>query len=128
MPSTEEAQALHDRGKFPYFHPCGGCGKACSTPTRELWVKRVNKFGNVSNVYSKFRCRDCKNSNHDAPVSPMGEGQPVQPTMTWEQTRDTFFASLQANRAKRPPGALGVTVFEDGKVAYTEWIRQTTTR
>lgn len=69
IPTLEQAKVICASGKHPYSHPCVGCGKACSTPTKPFWLKRVKEFGSIEKVYSDYKCRDCRK-----------QGKPNKPT------------------------------------------------
>lgn len=60
IPNLEQAKTICASGKHPYSHPCAGCGKACSTPTKPFWQSRVKEFGSIEKVYSEYKCRDCR--------------------------------------------------------------------
>lgn len=60
IPTLEQAKVICASGKHPYSHPCSGCGKACSTPTKPFWLKRVKELGSIEKVYSDYKCRDCR--------------------------------------------------------------------
>lgn len=59
-----EAEAIYTAGDWVYSNPCnkdfGGCGKDCSTPTKELWRARVEKYGSVKAMYSEYKCQKCR--------------------------------------------------------------------
>ena len=60
IPNLDQAKAICASGKHPYSHPCSGCGKACSTPTKPFWLKRVKELGSIEKVYSDYKCRACR--------------------------------------------------------------------
>lgn len=112
VPNVSEAKAMLGQGKFPYYHPCVKCGKACSTPTKAFWQKRLNEFGNVEELYAKFECRDCRKSK--------------------KQIRQEKVAALVAGTSLTPvkhrkpgdpvrihPDFVGFSVWEDGKFVGT---------
>jgi hypothetical protein len=75
LPTLEQAKAICASGKHPYSHPCAGCGKACSTPTKPFWLKRVKDLGSIENVYKQYKCRDCRKQGKPKQVK--GISQPV---------------------------------------------------
>lgn len=61
--TLQEAIAIHAKGdEFVYNNPCSQCKKECSTPTLDIWKKRIALFGGVKEMYEQYVCRDCRKS------------------------------------------------------------------
>jgi len=112
IPNLLEAKAILSKGKHPYYHPCSKCSKACSTPTKAFWQKRVKEMGSVDDVYLSFQCRDCRKSKKE---------------IRKERASALYSPEPVASSAKRVPGSyvsipdrcLGVSVWEEGKFLGT---------
>lgn len=141
--TLEQALELTAAGKFPYYHPCCKCNKACSMPTLPLWEKRVAKFGSVHKVYAEYVCRDCSKGAKPADTAPEPaplavvespvielEAPPVEikveaaPIVEPPKVR----APMKAVRApgdpiRVPKGHVGVTVYENGIPIKTEFTK-----
>lgn len=114
VPNIVEAKALVAEGKFPYYHPCVGCGKACSTPTKAFWAKRVKEFGSIDSVYAEFKCRACRKSKKEI--------RKEKATSLYNPEGTRVVSSLgrkPGDYVKVPDGCVGVSVWEDGKFLGT---------
>ena len=146
--TQEQAQQAWDAGSFVYHNPCCICKKECSTPTKEIWVRRINEFGSIAVMYASYVCRKCR--KHDAPeataiakdvVAKAAEPLPV--VMAREPLPRTIIANAPMMRAKaeRPmvhiqpektqrqpgdymepkPGEMGFSIWENGIYKGTAW-------
>jgi len=107
VPTLEQCVEIVADGKHPYYHPCSCCEKPCSTPTKQFWQKRVKEYGSIKNVYSNYKCRDCKKSAKT-------EKKAVQQIQTEERkTRQP------GDFVKLPEGSMGISIFENGKFIGT---------
>lgn len=113
VPSVVEAKSLLGEGKFPYYHPCSACGKACSTPTKVFWQKRLNEFGSVEELYSKFTCRDCRKSKKQL------KKERVAALVGNSSSVSTLYQRKPGDAIKIAPGHIGFSVWEDGKFLGT---------
>lgn len=114
VPSVVEAKTLLGDGKFPYYHPCVACGKACSTPTKVFWQKRLKEFGSVDALYSEFKCRDCRKSKKEI--------RKEKATSLYSPEGGISVSTLgrkPGDHVKVPDGCVGVSIWEDGKFLGT---------
>jgi hypothetical protein len=109
-----EAKTLLNAGKFPYYHPCSGCGKACSTPTKPFWQKRLKEYGSVEDLYANFKCRDCRKTKKEI----RKERASAMYTPTNETTIGTI-GRKPGDYVKVPESCIGVSIWEDGKFLGT---------
>jgi hypothetical protein len=107
VPNLEQCLDIIAGGKHPYYHPCSCCEKACSTPTKQFWQKRVKEYGSVQEVYKNYRCRDCKK------VVKTEKKAEYQIQSTERKMRKP------GDYVKLPEGSMGVSVFEEGKLIGT---------
>lgn len=56
---TEALEALAN-ASFVYNNPCCACGKQCSTPTKDIWMRRIKEFGSIEQMYAQYKCRNCR--------------------------------------------------------------------
>jgi hypothetical protein len=113
-----EAKALVASGKFPYYHPCAGCGKACSTPTKPFWQKRLKEYGSVDALYAEFKCRGCRKTKKEVRkerASAMYSSDSGAPVSTLGRKPGDY--------VKVPDGCVGVSVWESGKFLGTTFTR-----
>jgi hypothetical protein len=137
--TLEQAIELTAAGKFPYYHPCCACNKACSMPTRPLWDKRVSAFGSIEAVYASYTCRDCKKGDKPVKVpfdiakAPRAEEQ-VETTILPQAEEpvasppphDVYRAPRRADPipgqpVKPIPGKVGMSEWVDGRYVGTTW-------
>ena len=114
MLNVVEVKALVAEGKFPYYHPCAGCGKACSTPTKEFWQKRMKEFGTVEVLYSEFKCRDCRKSKKEI--------RKERASALYSPASGASVSTLgrkPGDYVKVPDGCVGVSIWEGGKFLGT---------
>jgi hypothetical protein len=45
---------------FVYNNPCCACGKQCSTPTKDIWMRRIKEFHSIEQMYAQYKCRNCR--------------------------------------------------------------------
>ena len=69
-----QAQALEqfNDGSFVYHNPCCVCKKECSTPTIDIWKRRIAEFGSIAIMYTSYTCRKCRKGN-----DVVGKVQPI---------------------------------------------------
>jgi len=118
VPNVVEAKNLVGAGKFPYYHPCSKCGKACSTPTKPFWQKRLKEFGSVDDLFTKFECRDCRKSKkaiRKERASALYKSESDTPVSTLGRKPGDF--------VRVPDGCVGVSVWESGKFIGTTFTR-----
>jgi hypothetical protein len=56
---TEALEALAN-ASFVYNNPCCACGKQCSTPTKDIWMRRIKEFNGIEQMYAQYKCRNCR--------------------------------------------------------------------
>lgn len=56
---TEALEALAN-ASFVYNNPCCACGKQCSTPTKDIWMRRIREFQSIERMYAQYKCRNCR--------------------------------------------------------------------
>lgn len=56
---TEALEALAN-DSFVYNNPCHCCGKWCSTPTKDIWMRRIREFQSIERMYAQYKCRNCR--------------------------------------------------------------------
>ena len=56
---TEALEALAN-ASFVYNNPCCACGKQCSTPTKDIWMRRIREFHSIEQMYAQYKCRNCR--------------------------------------------------------------------
>lgn len=120
VPNVAEAKTLLGAGKFPYYHPCCKCGKACSTPTKPFWQKRLNEYGSVEELYSKFECRDCRKSKKQL------RKERVSALVSGSSSSEFQPVAIQrkpGDAVRIPAGCVGFSVWEDGKFISTTFHR-----
>lgn len=61
--TVEQAEQMLIQNSFVYNNPCCKCHKQCSTPTKDIWMRRINEFGSIQNMYAQYKCRKCRKSN-----------------------------------------------------------------
>lgn len=141
--TQEQAQQQWDAGGFVYHNPCSKCHKECSTPTKEIWMRRIAEFGTIANMYSKYVCRKCR--KNDAPIKDVvSKAAPlVLASMAKEPLPRTIIANAPMMKAKkeRPmihiqpekeprkpgdflepkPGEMAFSIWENGIYKGTAW-------
>lgn len=60
---TEALEALAN-ASFVYNNPCSACGKQCSTPTKDIWMRRIREFQSIERMYAQYKCRNCRKAEH----------------------------------------------------------------
>ena len=113
IPNLLEAKAIIAKGKHPYYHPCSKCSKACSTPTRPFWLKRVKEMGTIDDVYKSFECRDCRKSKKEIKKERASALYNPEPKAVSEGGRKP------GEFVKIPDQCLGVSIWEEGKFLGT---------
>lgn len=137
-----EAHEALAQGSFVYNNPCCQCGKQCSTPTKQIWMRRIQEFGGIEQMYQQYRCRRCRKVEPLATIAP----EPLQMTAP-EPAHNAAPDPLQQQPAPEPapmqpvkrmpmpgdpvkamPGCVGMSVWETnhaGNMEFrgTNWIQ-----
>jgi hypothetical protein len=140
---TEAKHAL-EVGSFVYNCPCSTCGKECSTPTKDIWLRRIREFGTIEQMYAEYVCRNCRK----AKVEPLRSAAPdpvrmQAPDAMRMQTPDPLHHQcvskpvlhappvqkqqpMPGDAVKGPPGSIGISTWETnaaGALVYsgTQW-------
>ena len=146
------AQALEAfaSGTFVYNNPCCICGKQCSTPTMEIWLRRIREFHGIEQMYREYKCRNCRKTEplnikaaepmHNVAVEPcidapvpvlqmQAKKKPEQPTpVEQEPPQPVKRTPRPGDAVKHPPGCVGISVWEtniNGELEYrgTQWTK-----
>jgi hypothetical protein len=137
-----QAQQAWDQGTFVYHNPCSKCAKECSTPTKDIWVRRVREFGNIANMYSQYVCRNCRKcivakdvvAKAPEPLPPCIAKDPIAstikqaPMMKKKEERPLVQIKPEpkpqhepGNQVQHKPGHFAFSVWEDGVFKGTVW-------
>jgi hypothetical protein len=97
-----QAQQAWDQGTFVYHNPCSKCAKECSTPTKDIWVRRVREFGNIANMYANYVCRNCR--KHVAAKDVVAKAPEPLPTCIAKEPASSITkqAPMMKKKAERP--------------------------
>ena len=76
--TVEQAEQAYAQNSFVYNNPCCKCAKECSTPTMEIWLRRINEFGGVRQMYEQYKCRNCRKDNKAKDVQSKAANPMVQ--------------------------------------------------
>lgn len=68
--TVEQAEQMLIQNSFVYNNPCCKCHKQCSTPTKDIWLRRINEFGSIQNMYAQYKCRKCRKGNAVVAAAP----------------------------------------------------------
>lgn len=70
--TVEQAIEAYNAGTFVYHNSCSNalCKKQCSTPTKDIWLRRINEFGSIQNMYAQYKCRKCRKGNAVVAAAP----------------------------------------------------------
>lgn len=58
--TVEQALQALAEGSFVYNCVCSACGKQCSTPTKDIWMRRIREFQSIERMYAQYKCRNCR--------------------------------------------------------------------
>jgi hypothetical protein len=58
--TVEQALQALAEGSFVYNCICSACGKQCSTPTKDIWMRRIKEFHSIEAMYAQYKCRNCR--------------------------------------------------------------------
>lgn len=148
--TVEQAIEAYNAGNFVYHNPCSNilCKKECSTPTKEIWVRRINEFGSIANMYNKYVCRKCRKHDASEPMIIAKDvvtkaAQPMPVAKAQEPLPRTIIANAPMMKAKveRPliqikpetqprkpgdflepkPGEMAFSIWENGIYKGTAW-------
>jgi hypothetical protein len=61
--TVEQAEQMLIQNSFVYNNPCSKCHKQCSTPTKDIWMRRIKEFGSIDAMYMHYKCRKCRKGN-----------------------------------------------------------------
>lgn len=126
------AQALHAyaNNTFVYNNPCSKCGKQCSTPTMEIWLRRIRKHGGVEQMYAEYACNQCRRQEplHNIATDPVVMSKKkikVEPEPVAAVQRRM---PRPGDPVRAPKGCTGMSVWEtntDGVMEFrgTTWIK-----
>lgn len=143
--TQEQAQQAYDQDNFVYHNPCCKCNKECSTPTKDIWLKRIREFGSISDMYSKYVCRNCrKGADKDVAIKdvvakatepvimakaaePLPRQMATSPMMKAKAERPMIH--IQPEKPQRQPGdymepkpgEMGFSIWENGIYKGTAW-------
>lgn len=145
--SLEQALEAFAQGTFVYNNPCSACNKQCSTPTKEIWLRRIKEFHGIEQMYQQYKCRNCRklepcNIKVTDPVQciasePLAKAiapiiqmmvkkkplvEPSEPAKPQRQQ------PKPGDAVKAPPNSIGVSVWEtsiNGDMEYrgTQWTK-----
>lgn len=145
-----QAQQAYADGTFVYHNPCSNvnCRKECSTPTMEIWLRRITEFGGVEQMYTNYECRNCRKANkkdvrskveapatlHHASVEPLNSiaKEPAMMQAKKKESKQTLPVVHIAPVKNEPkpgdyvaprPGYFGFSIWEDGKYIKTDWFK-----
>ena len=105
--TVAEAKQALEMGSFVYNCPCSICGKECSTPTKDIWLRRIREFGSIEQMYAKYICRNCRKAKvepmHNAAPDPVRMRAPDAMRM---QTSDPLHHQCVSKPVQHAPPAL----------------------
>lgn len=140
--TVEQAKQMLAQNSFVYNNPCCVCQKQCSTPTREIWLRRINEFGSVQNMYANYKCRKCRKHAPKPTDVQLASVEPLAPVIIKEPMMSTTkMAPMMQAKEQRPlvqikpvkpqrepgtqvqhkPGHFAFSVWEDGIFKGTTW-------
>lgn len=134
--TLEQAQQQLIANAFVYHNPCSCCNKQCSTPTQDIWLKRISEFGSVEAMYANYKCRNCRKKATAKAVQPMQVQMAKEPLPRMIAT-----APMMKAKAERPmiqikpevqprkpgdflepkPGEMAFSIWENGIYKGTAW-------
>lgn len=148
--SLAQALEAYASGTFVYNNPCCICGKQCSTPTMEIWLRRIREFHGIEQMYREYKCRNCRKVEplnikaaepmHNVVAEPlmhapvampqmMASKKPEQPKpLQQEPPQPMKRTPRPGDPIKHPPGCVGISVWEtntNGDLEYrgTQWTK-----
>lgn len=144
--SLAQALEAHASGTFVYNNPCCICKKECSTPTKEIWLRRINEFGGVQQMYREYKCRNCRKTEplgikaaeplHNIVAEPCIDVAPAPLQMQakkdniikTEQNKPIRIQPKPGDPVKAPANSIGISIWEtnnDGEMEYrgTQWAK-----
>jgi hypothetical protein len=75
--NVEQAKQMLIQNSFVYNNPCCKCHKQCSTPTKDIWMRRIKEFGSIEAMYAQYKCRKCRKSNDALSIAPIIATAPI---------------------------------------------------
>lgn len=140
-----QAQEQLNAGGFVYHNPCCVCKKECSTPTLDIWKRRIAEFGNVAAMYANYVCRNCRKSpaaksldvesKATEPVRMHVAQEPLPRTMAgapmMKKKEERPVVQVKPERHCRKPGdaleqrdgEFAFSVWENGEYKGTHWYK-----
>lgn len=140
--TIEQAEQALAEGSFVYNGPCSVCGKQCSTPTKQIWMRRIQEFGSIEQMYQQYLCRQCRKveplmtttkepMHHVAPAPAINAAKkPMQqePEPAPESVKPVKTMPMPGDPVRAPKGCIGTSVWEtnrEGKLEFrgTQWFK-----
>ena len=141
--TVEQAKQMLIQNSFVYNNPCCKCHKQCSTPTKDIWMRRIKEFGSIDAMYAQYKCRKCLKSYVALDVMaiapmPMADAvamEPLrciakQPAMMKKkeerpmvQVKPCKPAHEVGNHVLHKPGHFAFSVWEDGVFKGTTYYK-----
>jgi len=145
--TVEQAKQALDQNSFVYNNPCCKCQKQCSTPTKDIWMRRINEFGGVQQMYAQYKCRKCRKHNdadvqlkapepaiactsiakdpmvHYANASPMMKKKEQRPLIQIKPDKVEAPPMQPGEHVEHKPGHFAFSVWEDGIHKGTTWYK-----
>ena len=138
-----QAQEQLNAGSFVYHNPCCVCKKECSTPTLDIWKRRINEFGSIAIMYASYTCRKCRKPEPKNKVDAVAKAAPpIAKVVAKEPLMRTMpMAPMMRAKAERPlvqikpstnqrkpgdympakPGEMAFSIWENGVYKGTAW-------
>jgi hypothetical protein len=145
--TINEAQQALEQGSFVYSNPCCICGKQCSTPTKDIWMRRIQEFGGIQQMYQQYKCRNCRKAEplnnvakepvHSVATQPLvtlttsqvvnAKNKPEQEPAK-EPAAPVRRTPKPGDAVRAPEGCVGISVWETnnaGEMEYrgTQWAK-----
>ena len=146
--NVTEALEAFANDSFVYNNPCSTCNKQCSTPTKEIWLRRIREFHGIEQMYQQYKCRNCRKLEpcnvkaqdpvHHIASEPLVKAvKPIIQMMAKNKpATETQHEPIAPQRqrpkpgdaVKAPPNSIGVSVWEtsiNGDMEYrgTQWTK-----
>lgn len=145
--SLEQALEAFAQGTFVYNNPCSACNKQCSTPTKEIWLRRIKEFHGIEQMYQQYKCRNCRklepcNTKVTDPVQCIASeplAKAIAPIIQMMVKKKPLMEPSEPAKPQRqqpkpgdavkaPPNSIGVSVWEtsiNGDMEYrgTQWTK-----
>lgn len=130
--TVEQAEQMLIQNSFVYNNPCSKCHKQCSTPTKDIWMRRINEFGSIQNMYAQYKCRKCRKGNDAVSIAPIIACAPIASTVAVEPLRCIVKQPAMMKKKEerpmvhvrpcKPPHEVGKDVMnKPGHFAFSVW-------